>query len=244
MTKEEKSIELVHDVLKYDIRRAYFGKITGKELNDAYRKFVRKKNRSKPVTDTQVDVGYIDGTMICHVLWNEMSYNPVRFGEVMPLFELADEYSVFRFCESQGYSNYMSTIKDPTAYDVLAQVQEKLTEFQKFNNPGGVTWNDIVNPGDGKLVVKYIDGHSDDNYKKLSALREAVRVIITQNLKDLRRKAYRTAMIEVVKKRHPNGKRGNNNFSDVKEILQTVYRHRYGYLQMKNYTNYINVKKC
>lgn len=219
MKKNEKTTMLVHDVLKYGIRRAYFGKITGKELNDAYSKFVNKESKSKPVTKTQVDVGYIDGRMICRVLWNEMSYNPVRFGDVLPLFEQADEYSLFRFCDDKNFLNYVSQVKDKTTYEVLFHVQEKLKDFQKFNNPGGVTWNDIINPGGGKLVVKYIDGHSDDIYKKLSALRGAVRVIISQNLQDLRRKDFRTAMTEVVKKRHPNGKRGKDNISDVKRNL-------------------------
>ena len=200
MNKKTKSFIL--RILKFNNARKYFGEFTGNDLNMAYKIFKHTQDWNKPVINAQVRVGYIDGPIICRALWNEMSYNPVRFGTTSPFLHNGKE-SIFRFREKKLSS-------DMAGYDVLVKVQHYLNQFlTKYNCMPNGKYNDIINPEYGILVTRFVDGHSDNNYKKLAALREALKVITEQNEKDFESEAYRAGILKVVIARHPNGIREN-----------------------------------
>ena len=87
--------------------------------------------------------------------------------------------------------------------------------FMKLNALPNGQWNDVINTANGYVNIKFVDGHSDTNYKILSKLREIMRLVTTQNTKDFDRKKYRTEMLRVIDSRHPNGIRYNNAVSNV-----------------------------
>ena len=75
ISKEEKQRikaerQRVHDIIKYDVNRKYFGDWTPDGLNATY-------NSPTPVN---FYTGILSVDKICDALWNEMSYNPERFG--------------------------------------------------------------------------------------------------------------------------------------------------------------------
>jgi len=202
-------IDMMREVLEYNADRAYFGELTGTSLGEAYRIFKKTHDWEKPVIKTTVRVGEIDGTVICRTLWNEMSYNPLRFGHVSPFAHNGNE-SIYHFCSKD-------LPEDIPAFKTLFDVHYNLREFMFLNaNPTTKQWQDKVTTDAGMVDITLINGHSDDKYKMLSALRETVRCVISQNLKDLKRKPYRIEMAKVIQSRHPDGTRGMSVAADLK----------------------------
>ena len=204
---------LSDNVLKYDVKRAYIGELTGAELSDAYSLFFRTRDWDKPVINARVHVGYIDGEIICRALWNEMSYNPKRFGTVSP-FPGTGRNAIYRFCDSKN-----KLFDNTPGYTVVCDVQNKLRDFLKYNCLENEQWYDIVNPGDGVVIVRFIGEHSDNNYKKLAALRAAIHSIAKQNELDFKNPEYRTEMMKVIENRHPNGIRNNKKTYPISQVL-------------------------
>ena len=199
MNKKTKSFYL--RILKFNTARKYFGEFTGNDLNMAYKIFKHTQDWNKPMVNAQVRVGYIDGPMICRVLWNEMSYNPVRFGTTSPFLYNGQE-KIFRFWQK-------NLTPDMPGYEALVKVQQHLNDFLMFNRLPNGQYYDVVNPKYGILITQFVDGHSDNNYKKMAALREALKVITEQNEKDFEDEKYRNEMFRVISERHPNGIRSN-----------------------------------
>ena len=94
-----------------------------------------------------------------------------------------------------------------------------MIDFMTLNGRAKGQWYDKIDTKDGIVTINFVDGHSDDNYKVLTGLREMIRLVTSQNLKDLRRKKYNTEMLKVIKTRHPNGVRGAN--SVVQNVIGT-----------------------
>ena len=97
--KTRQKIFSKREVVKYSANRAYFGKMTGAGLAKAYGLFKHTQDWDKPVTSATVLVGKIDGGVICRALWNEMSYNPLRFGNVSPFLYKGKE-DIYHFCRN------------------------------------------------------------------------------------------------------------------------------------------------
>ncbi len=187
------------DALKYNVNRAYFGKLTGAALVDAYAVFKHSQKWDNPIRSANVLVGNIDGGVICRALWYEMSYNPMRFGNVSP-FKYDGDENIFRFCRGVGSQTF-------SAPEILEKIRCKLIGFMMLNSKNGGQWYDKIDAQDEKIAIKFVDGHSDDNYKKLSLLRESIKIITAQNMADFKISSYRVQMLNVIATRHPNGNR-------------------------------------
>ena len=199
--------------IRYSAKRAYFGKLTGAGLAAAYGQFKHTHDWDKPVTSANVTVGHIDGTVICRALWYEMSYNPIRFGQVSP-FSLNRKDVMFRFCDHP-------VPEDTPGHEILEKLRHKMIAFMTLNGRNIGQWHDVVEAPHGVVRISLVDGHSDDNYKVLTKLREMIRIVVSQNLKDSKLKSYGPAMQAVICERHPNGIRGDNHF--VSSTPKPVY---------------------
>lgn len=199
--KTKNAIFSKRELIKYSANRAYFGTLTGAGLSRAYGVFKHTKDWDRPIVNANVSVGKIDGGVICRALWHEMSYNPVRFGSVSP-FVYKGREDIYHFCR-QGVS------KDFRGFEVVEKIRHKLIDFMMLNGRAKGQWYDNIYTTNGNVTIKLIDGHSDDNYKVLSLLRETIRLITSQNLEDFKRKSYRVQMLNVINARHPKGVRDN-----------------------------------
>ena len=196
MNERQKRLE--RNVLKYNARRAYFGKLTAAELDYAYGTLQRTQYNDKPVNEVFVSVGQIDGVVICRALWNEMSYNPLRFGTVSPFLYKGKE-NIYRFCDHPVPENV------PGGH-ILETIRAKLIEYMLIipNKDGG--WNPDINPKDGWIRLV----HGSSYYPKLTVLRKMMHIVASQNVYDFEHnKEYRAAILNVIAKRHPRGTRSN-----------------------------------
>ena len=193
-------IELLRDVVKYNVKRPYFGKLTAEKLDAAYGLFKHTQDWDKPIVRAHLNIGHIDGVVICRALWNEMSYNPLRFGTKSPFLHNGVE-NIYHFCRN-------GVPEDFPAYKIVERIRHKMIAFMMLNGRANNNqWRDNIDTYYGRITIRFVHGHSDANYKLLSMLREMIRSVASQNLKDFGRKAYRTEMIKVIMARHPNGVR-------------------------------------
>ena len=199
--KSKQKIVAKRDVVKYDANRTYFGKLKIDNLAAAYGLFKHTHDWDNPVTDAKVLVGQIDGAEICRALWYEMSYNPMRFGRVSPFIYKGRE-DIYHFCRC-------GVPEDFPGFEIIEKIRHKMIDFMTLNGRAKGQWYDVIENRDGYVTIYLVDGHSDDNYKVLSKLREMIRWVANQNLEDFKRKAYRMAMLKVIDSRHPNGVRDN-----------------------------------
>jgi len=189
-------------VLKYDTSRHYFAGFSPDALSAAYGRLKTSASWNIPDVTTSLYVGKIDGNVICNALWNEMSYNPVRFGTVSP-FVFNNKNNLFAFCDRRGASHINS--------DILAEIRHKLIVYMNINSDSNGGWYDAVRTNaTGYVSIQIIDGHSNDNYKILAMLRDCITIIARQNVADFKKKRgpYRNAIIDVVRSRHPDWVRG------------------------------------
>lgn len=201
--KTRNAIFSKREVVKYNASRAYFGKLTASGLANAYGLFKHSQDWDKPITSATVPVGKIDGGVVCRALWYEMSYNPARFGKVSP-FVYKGREDVYHFCRCGVPETFQGA-------EIIEKIRHKMIDFMVLNGKSKGQWYDVVNAKDGLVTISFVDGHSDDNYKVLSLLREMIRIITNQNLEDFKRKQYRNQMLTVINKRHPNGIRNEKS---------------------------------
>ena len=209
--KTKQKIFAKRDVVKYSANRAYFGKLTGAGLASAYGQFKHTQDWDKPITRANVVVGTIDGTVICRALWNEMSYNPARFGKISPFMHNGVE-NIYHFCRNGVPENF-------PGFEIIEKIHHKMIDFLMLNGRKVGHWYDIIDTHDGGVTIQLINGHSDDNYKVLSLLREMIRLVTNTNLEDFKRKSYRMQMLNVIDKRHPNGVRDNKSGLCVDNVV-------------------------
>ncbi len=199
---EDKKIKLV---LKYDTSRRYFAGFSPDALSAAYAKLKTTEVWNIPHLTASLHVGKIDGNVICNALWNEMSYNPVRFGTVSP-FVFNNKNNIFAFCDRRG-----ATHVNGDSSHVLAEIRHNLIAFMNINANSNGGWYDAVRTNaTGYVSIAIIDGHSNNNYKILALLRNCITIIARQNVADFQKKRgpYRNAIIDVVRSRHPDLIRG------------------------------------
>lgn len=194
--------KIIKRVLEYNPNRPYIGAMTASALHDAYAQARVSQTWDTPRSYVDVKIGTINGDVICRALWNEMSYNPVRFGSVSP-FEFGGRNSIYRFCRTRP---------DETAdnFEKLMEVRHHLIEFMTLNADVRGAWNDVIYAPGGTIPVGITEeGYSDRAYKMLAELRAGVKAIARQNVADFKRKRgpYRSEIIRVVNLRHPDGVR-------------------------------------
>ena len=207
--KSRQQIFSKREIIKYNASRAYFGKLTSAALSEAYAIFKHTQDWDKPVIRTNVNIGKIDGGVICSALWYEMSYNPARFGKVSP-FEHDGAINIYRFCRNGVPEN-------TPGFEVIERIRHKMIDFMVLNGRSKNKWYDNIETQDGRVIIEFIDGHSDDTYKVLSMLRKMIRMVTNQNQADFNRQSYRDQMLTVIHKRHPNGIREDNKPAVVKQ---------------------------
>ena len=211
--KTKQKIFSKREVVKYSATRAYFGKLTGANLASAYGQFKHSQDWDKPITSAKVLVGQIDGGVICRALWHEMSYNPARFGKVSPFLHNGVE-NIYHFCRNGVPEGF-------PGFEIIEKIRHKMIDFMMLNGRKKGMWYDVIDTQNGMVTINLIDGHSDDNYKVLTTLREMIRFITNQNLQDFNRKSYRVQMLNVIAKRHPNGMRDNKPIEYNQKINYT-----------------------
>lgn len=214
--KTKQKIIAKREIVKYSAQRAYIGKLTGAGLSGAYGMFKHTQDWDKPITAANVVIGYIDGAVICRALWNEMSYNPARFGRVSPFIYKGRE-DIYHFCR-------VGVPEDFPGYEIVEKIRHKMIGFMDLNGKSRGQWTDVIDAKSGVVRIHLVDGHSDDMYKALSLLREMVRLITNQNLEDFKHKQYRIQMLTVIDKRHPNGVRANDAVAVVQKPETSVMR--------------------
>ena len=214
--KTKEKIFSKREAVKYSASRAYFGKLTGANLSSAFAQFKHTQDWDRPITSANVTIGKIDGDVICHALWHEMSYNPARFGKVSP-FRLERHDAIYRFCDTP-------VSQDVPAFEIIEKIRHKLIGFMTINGRNSGKWIDVIPTTNDKVTIHLVDGHSDDNYKSLALLQEMIRIIAHQNLQDFNKKNYRNQMLNIIAKRHPNGVRGDAVGVIQQKAVQTPMR--------------------
>ena len=196
-------IQSMRKILGYDSTRQYFGEMTFSGLRIARCKVVGAQTEPKAYNSVSVKVGNIDGGVICRALWNEMSYNPERFGTESPFIKNGVE-DIYRFCNEL-------VAHDTPGYKIVYKLNRLLVDFLRLN---GATQNEMqadkvkTDGGTVKLAMHDID--KDNNYMMLIKLRDAIRCVIDQNIADLDIASYREKMAKVIAERHPDGRRHYN----------------------------------
>lgn len=188
------------DVIRYNPTRFYFGSWTPRLIDTTYNENkCREENRTTPL-----NIGIISEDIICDALWNEMSYNPERFGTTSP-FIFNGKNSIKKFCDY--YSFYNPNDKKIIAFKQISDELKRFLEFMKNYDPSfienGHTSDPIIEVGLEKYEV-----FSNIGYKLLSSLRKCIHIICSQNGSDYSGiKKYNIKMNEIILARHPNGNR-------------------------------------
>lgn len=192
----------IQSIIKYNTSRAYIGEFTANDLRDAYVRLRTSYETEFPLGFTDVRIGLINGNVICDALWNEMSYNPVRFGSSSP-FLVDGRNNIYRFCQIRGDINSPDKTES-----VLATMRFKLIHFLHWNSDRNGAWRDAMITNAGYVPVGMrADGHANSMYKRLANLRDSIKIIAYQNVADFKDiyGPYRAEIINMVKKRHPDG---------------------------------------
>lgn len=179
----------IENILKYNTGKAYFGDFTARSLSNSVGRIKTSWQWDKPIEFININIGHIDGDVICNALWREMSYNPVRFGTVSP-FRFKGKNSLYHFCNSSN--NHALT---PENMEIFSKIRYHLTCFMTLNAHPNGAWNDTII---GQiLTIRLENGHSNCEYKMLAHLRDCIKIITTQNINDFKDKTkqYRAGII-------------------------------------------------
>lgn len=171
LTNAEK---IASNIVKYNAARPYFGQLTGEALTRAKQWLVEHEYGSM----VSLHIGDINGDVICNALWRQLSYNPLRFGDVSP-FVYDGRNNLYRFARQGAVVDV-----DSDAQGVLARLQAKVRYFMTLNAAANRQWRDTLETDNG--VVRLVDATSAP-CRAMGALQDCVRTIIApQNGSDLR----------------------------------------------------------
>ena len=217
------------EILKYNTLYQYFGEWTPRQLHDAY-EIIR---RCQGVSSFTIDTGKISVDDICNTLWNEMSYNPLRFGKRSP-FVFHGVNSIESFC-----NYYDPGIKDIETVTLLATLRKKLKRFLALMDKYDPEFVKTGVSKNARMTVKMQEYSLDANteYQILACLVACIHAICIQNVKDYENKpsAYRAIMAQVCSERHPNHERKNNDVYLAKaNSLKQQQRELLGKISEKN----------
>ena len=192
-TENTKSDKRIKNIIRYNVSRKYFGDWTPDELNDSY-------VSEKP---TQIRLGILSIDDICDALWNEMSYNPGRFGTKSP-FEFDGKNSLELFITTE------IDIANP-AFKVLSLIQSRLSKFWKIMVKYDTNFATRKHLKSNCVTITKTMSKDPDakpipgpTYIMLTNIRKCIRDIISQNLHDFKLKTYQQQIIDTVLQRHPD----------------------------------------
>lgn len=194
-------------LIAYDANRKYFGDWTPKALHAAY---AHLTHDLFPASSIPLHTGVISVDDICDALWNEMSYNPERFGTKNP-FEFQYKNSIDSFCTKYAHCN-PEVLKEV----IFTRIATELKEFVRLIN--------IKDPNfsvNGKTYFESLDIRLQSYYQKpeieyvlLSILVRCIREITNTNQKDYKEKIKAAAKTgaenkidQVILQRHPSMER-------------------------------------
>ena len=188
-------IDQIHDIIKYDPNRNYFGPWSPTQLHNTYRSIYLDPFRPLKFIET----GRLSAEIICDTLWNEMSYNPLRFGEQNP-FGINDIPNIKDFCRTHVNTKDLNEINTKMA--------SELSHFLYFigkTNPEFRRLGEIC----GCSILIDCDRHRKTGYgyKALACLSSCIHYIATQNINDYKIKKYREQIQRIAVVRHPKMKR-------------------------------------
>lgn len=187
-----------NEIIKYNPARMYFGNWTPRQIHEIYNE---KKDGDFNDRTSLLTTGIITEDDICDTLWNEMSYNPVRFGTKSP-FIFNGKNSIKQFCKKYSVCN--SEDKTMLFLQKLAFALNDFTFYMDAYEPTfsktGHTQSPTMNVGlQPDILVSNLE------YKVLSKLVACIHLVCSQNGLDYTRsKKHHIAMNEIIMKRHPN----------------------------------------
>ncbi len=190
----------IKSILRYNTSYPYFGTLKFSELYEAQGAMRRNEYYNANGTrDARIQIGKINGDVICGALWRLMGYNPGRF--TSNPFSYSGRNNIFKFVK-----NRMVFPDDFTTTDIVDRIRRYLREYLITNATENGQWQDEITTMDGGYVYTVlIDGRTGPMYKKLCLLRQAVKLISAQNCADYdsKRGPYRAQIIQAVQSRHP-----------------------------------------
>ena len=220
---ESKQIDSVRKIIKYNPYRQYVGAWSPKQIQSKFREIY--DNPFRPLSF--IHVGWLSAEMVCDAIWNEMSYNPLRFGTQNP-FTTNDVASIQTFCKTYKTD-------DPDS-DIMSKIATELWFFLHFinkYNPEFIKNGKIK--GESILIQKDRNNNPNSGYRALASLVHAMHAIASQNLQDYKIVKFREQINDVAISRHPNLQRSrrypnyirNQKLVDTKnalyaEILRTT----------------------
>lgn len=209
--------KLIKNIIKYNTNRKYFGEWTPDALYKCYHTLCTRDD----VTSIPLKVGYMSESIICDVLWNEMSYNPARFGSKSP-FETNGQNSFLNFSAAQIES------KDKDTIILFLKLRSYLSDFIRLAYEYDQNFWTRKKFSDDAITIsvqKNIKTGSDSDtkpvpnagYSMLSVLVRCIHDIAKQNVEDFKYKLYFDSMVKVATSRHPNLLRGTTiqNFAMI-----------------------------
>ena len=221
MTKKP---DLAYEVIKYNPAREYIEGWTPNNLHNKYNR--ARKDPTRPILFIQT--GKLSATMITDAIWNEMLYNPIRFGEKNP-FEHDGKTSIATFLAKHPSFNDKNE-------NVLFNISYKLRGFLHFIGeiyPEFYTKDEI---NDYSIMIKCNSNNKvNDGYMALACLIRCVRLVAQQNMKDYKNKRYREQIQQVIKQRHPDMVRSNQYFNFV--AIDRIKQQKNNLREQINYKN-------
>lgn len=210
MTFSDEQKKIMREVVKYNASRKYFGVWSPSKLYDTYSKVLRGYSTNP----TSLTIGVLSEDAICNALWNEMSYNPLRWGTKSP-FVFDGKNSLYDFCKKEIES------EDEETAEILSGLYAALSAFNKNVHKYDI---DFFKNGQLKDTIVEISLSSSEQQPKahlaydiLANLVSSINAVCKQNLKDFDRKKYFEQIAEVIVVRHPTLRR---NKEPLTAILQ------------------------
>lgn len=208
----------VKGILKYSANRKYFGDLTAAALSDAYRALKKSTDWEKPITESPVLIGRINGKIICEGLWKLMSINPVRYGTVSP-FIFNNRNNIYKFCDSKFHdAPHIETIR------------YSLIKYLTLNASPNGQWYDEIYNINGYARIKLENGYTDKTYKALSTLCHCARTVSEQNVSDWSDKhaPYREQIANAIMKMKSQQMHAHENLeelqSEYNKLIQEIER--------------------
>lgn len=214
----------IREIIKYNANRNYFGTWTPKSLHAAYR-----YAHEYPLDyEASFMVAHMSQAYICDIIWNEMSYNPVRFGAISP-FYFDEQPNIKMFCKTHQSDKE----------SIWGEISRNLQSFTAFIENGIIQ--------NGYIVIRCDEntGKTNSGYRALARLTRIIHDICIQNLADFNKsKSYREKIIQVVQKRHPNLARSTNNinFAQIDRVNYKRQQIQYAIVQKNAEINDISMR--
>lgn len=188
----KKERQRVHDIIKYDVNRKYFGDWSPAGLNATY-------NSPTPVP---FYIGVLSVDKICDTLWKEMSCNPERFGTVSP-FKIKGKNALEYFIDKEIdlYDNNFEILTTLQSYlskfwNLASQYDKEFMITNRFKNTYVTISTKIPSTPGGKPIPSI-------TYEMLGCLRDSIHKIATQNIKDFEKAIYRDQIVDIIKSKYP-----------------------------------------